>query len=91
MNNIRKPIEAWTMQEPFGKPELVCPEQPVRQLEQEHQELLNNIEKIFTVLDEYLGDTDPFIDHTWTDEEIKTNHPITWVAKKLIEQLKKGE
>ena len=54
----------------------------------ELREALENIEK---VLDEYLGDTDPSMDDTWTDEDIKTEYPILWCCMQINKQLAKEE
>jgi hypothetical protein len=49
------------------------------------------LEEIFDVLDEYLGDTDPNIPDDMNDEEVKEEYPILWVTQqisKLIDGLK---
>jgi len=38
---------------------------------------------IFDILDGYLGDTDPYIEDGWTDEEIQHEEPLFWVTKEV--------
>jgi len=45
------------------------------------------VEEMFNALDNYLGDTDPFFDDVITDEEIKNEEPVFWVAKELSRYL----
>jgi hypothetical protein len=49
------------------------------------------IDDILYVLDNYLGDTDPFLDDDMTDDDIKQEEPILWVHMKLtaLKQLTK--
>jgi len=43
------------------------------------------IEDILHVLNEFLGDTDPYLDDDMTDDDIKQEEPIVWVHMQLIE------
>ena len=41
------------------------------------------VREMFNALDIYLGDTDPDFPEDVTDEEIKSEEPVFWVAKEL--------
>ena len=41
------------------------------------------LQKIFNVLDDYLGDTDPYLHPDDTDEDIRREEPIFWCAKEI--------
>ena len=43
------------------------------------------LEDVLYVLDEFLGDTDPYISEDDTDDDIKQEEPIFWAHTKLIE------
>jgi hypothetical protein len=45
----------------------------------------NKLKETFRVLDVYLGDTDPDFPNDITDDEIKEEEPILWVAKEISE------
>jgi len=47
-----------------------------------------DLEEILTVLDEYLGDTDPSFPEDWTEEDIKEEEPIFWICQKISFLLK---
>jgi len=41
------------------------------------------LEEIFTVLDLYIGDTDPYFDDEMTDEDIRDEEPVFWACKEI--------
>jgi hypothetical protein len=41
------------------------------------------LQEIFNVLDDYLGDTDPYLHPADTNENIKREEPIFWVAREI--------
>ena len=41
------------------------------------------LQELFDTLDAYLGDTDPYFEDDWTDDEIREEYPIFWVAQQL--------
>lgn len=45
------------------------------------------VKEMFKALDNFLGDTDPFFDDDITDEEIRNEEPVFWVAKELSKYL----
>ena len=45
------------------------------------------VEEMFNALDNFLGDTDPFFDDVISDEEIRNEEPVFWVAKELSRYL----
>ena len=46
---------------------------------------VGEIEDILYILDEFLGDTDPYLNNDMTDDDIKQEEPILWVHMRLIE------
>lgn len=47
------------------------------------QFLKKKLQDIVDVLDNVLGDTDPFIDDDATDEDIQDEFPVFWACQKL--------
>lgn len=43
------------------------------------------LDEVFDVLDEEIGDTDPPIDDTWTDDEIREEYPLFWAIRRVNE------
>lgn len=43
----------------------------------------NKITEIAEVLDTIIGDTEPYIDPEWTDEEIRDEEPLFWAVREL--------
>ena len=41
------------------------------------------LEAIFSVLDGFLGDTDPYFSEDITDTEIREEEPVFWAAKEI--------
>lgn len=48
------------------------------------------LEKMRDVLEGVIGDTDPQLDEDITDEEIRIEYPVFWVAQALSGLIKKG-
>jgi hypothetical protein len=44
-----------------------------------------NIQSIFQVIERVIGDTDPYTEENWTDEDIKQEEPLLWACNRLIE------
>jgi hypothetical protein len=44
----------------------------------------SKIKEILLVLDDYLGDSDPYIDPDWTDDDIREEYPILWTFQQLV-------
>jgi len=49
------------------------------------------VQKMFNALDNFLGDTDPFFGEDITDEEIRNEEPVFWVAKELSNYLNRRD
>ena len=49
------------------------------------------IQEVITVLDKYLGDTDPHITDDMNDSDIKQQEPIFWCCQKLSLVLKEND
>lgn len=73
---------------------------PVREVEdknatwvkyEEAREMLEGLKEAFDILDGVLGDADPQIDDSWTDEEIRDEYPVFHAAQLLIGAIKKAE
>lgn len=45
--------------------------------------MVDKLKEIFDVLDMMMGDTDPYIDEDWTEDEIKTEEPLFWVTREI--------
>lgn len=54
-------------------------------------EMLQVLKETFDILDGVLGDTDPQIDDSWTDEEIRDEYPVFHATQLLIGAIKKAE
>jgi hypothetical protein len=48
-----------------------------------NDEALIELRKIFDVIDDKLGDTDPFLRDGMSDDDIKAEEPLLWCAMKL--------
>lgn len=52
---------------------------------------IETLRKIFSALDDALGDTDPFLDPDMTDDEIRDEEPLFWAAQKLYAEIERLE
>ncbi len=46
-------------------------------------EQIEGLKAVHSALDQALGDTDPWVPETTTDEELKDEEPVLWAAQKL--------
>lgn len=47
--------------------------------------IVSQLREIFDVLDDVLGDTDPFLRDNMQDADIKSEEPVFWCARKVNE------
>lgn len=43
----------------------------------------DKLQEIFNVLNNYIGDSEPAMDESWTDEEVKDAYPLCWIAEQI--------
>lgn len=55
------------------------------------RKLAEALQEISTILDNYLGDTDPDIPEDWTDDDIRSEEPILYACRKANNALAKRE
>jgi hypothetical protein len=48
------------------------------------EELCKNSQGVFSTIERIIGDTDPYIDEDWTEEDVKTEEPLLWACQTLI-------
>ena len=58
-----------------------------QRLSRENKELKDIMKQVMDVLEEDLGDTDPYIGEDWIDDDIRDECPIFWCHMTLVKAL----